>query len=132
MTTKDFIVTIGRRKASVARLYLRSGKGSWQVNGRLPDEYFQGRPSYLKAVQRPMEIAAPDGKFDVKVNVKGGGLTGQAEAIQLALARALEKLDSDLRAPLKEAGLLTQDSRVVERKKYGRPKARKRYQFSKR
>jgi len=122
---------VGRRKTSVARVYLRRGKGEWSVNGRPLAEYFP-RPSYQALVEKPFQTTETVGEYDVQVNVRGGGLTGQAGAIQLGLARALLTEDEDRRIPLRRDGLLTRDPRRVERKKYGRPKARKRFQFSKR
>ncbi len=125
------VVGVGRRKTSVARVYLRPGKGQWTINGRTLAEYFP-RPLHLTQCQKPFEISKTGAQYDVVVNVDGGGLTGQAGAIQLGLSRALVETDESLRSPLKAAGLLTRDPRMVERKKYGRPKARKRFQFSKR
>ena len=124
-------VGIGRRKTSVARVYLRPGKGQWTVNGRPLGDYFP-RSLHVTQCQKALEIGKTGGQYDVVVNVQGGGLTGQAGAIQLGLARALVLADETLRTPLKAAGMLTRDPRMVERKKYGRPKARKRFQFSKR
>ena len=124
-------IGIGRRKTAVARVYLRAGKGNWQINGRPLAEYFP-RPLHVSQCQRPLEVAKTQGQFDVNVNVRGGGLTGQAGAIQLGIARALVASDESLRKALKTEGLLTRDARMVERKKYGQPKARKRFQFSKR
>lgn len=124
-------VGVGRRKTAVARVYLRPGKGGWQINGRTLDMYFP-RPLHAQRCRQPLEVGKAEDSFDIFVNVRGGGPTGQAEAIQLGLARALVVSDEELRGPLKAAGLLTRDPRMVERKKYGRPKARKRFQFSKR
>lgn len=124
-------IGVGRRKTAVARVYLRPGKGNWKVNGRALAEYFP-RQLYAEQCQRPLAVAKAEGQFDIMVNVRGGGLTGQAGAIQLGVARALVAGDEALRPPLKAEGLLTRDARMVERKKYGRPKARKRFQFSKR
>lgn len=124
-------VGIGRRKTSVARVYLRPGKGQWTVNGRPLGEYFP-RSLHATQCQKPLELSKTGAQYDIMVNVKGGGLTGQAGAIQLGLSRALVLADDTLRTPLKAAGMLTRDPRMVERKKYGRPKARKRFQFSKR
>ena len=124
-------VGIGRRKTSVARVYLRPGKGQWTINGRPLGEYFP-RSLHVTQCQKPLEIGKAGAQYDIVVNVKGGGLTGQAGAIQLGLSRALVLADDTLRTPLKAAGMLTRDPRMVERKKYGRPKARKRFQFSKR
>lgn len=122
---------VGRRKTSVARVFLRPGKGRWEVNGRPLAEYFP-RPLHVQQCRRPLEIGKAETHYDVVVNVRGGGLTGQAGAIQLGVARALVVADESLRGPLKAEGFLTRDPRMVERKKYGRPKARKRFQFSKR
>ena len=122
---------VGRRKTSVARVYLRPGKGKWEVNGRALGEYFP-RALHAQQCRRPLEIGKAETHYDVVVNVTGGGVTGQAGAIQLGLARALVKSDESLRGVLKTEGMLTRDPRMVERKKYGQPKARKRFQFSKR
>jgi small subunit ribosomal protein S9 len=122
---------IGRRKTSVARVYVRPGKGEWEINGRSLDTYFPRNSHRLHAAQ-PLEVTENEGTWDVKVVTSGGGLTGQAGAIRLGLARALLELDEDYRDVLREYGMLTRDARKVERKKPGRPKARKRYQFSKR
>jgi len=124
-------IGVGRRKTAVARVYLRPGKGNWTINGRALAEYFP-RPLYVEQCRRPLTVAKSDGQYDVMVNVRGGGLTGQAGAVQLGVARALVAADAAHRPPLKAEGLLTRDARMVERKKYGRPKARKRFQFSKR
>ena len=122
---------VGRRKSSVARVFLRPGSGAWKVNGRELADYFP-RPSSQQAIQEPLSVADLQGRFDVQVTVNGGGLTGQAGAIRLGLSRALALYDADLRKPLREKGMLTRDPREVERKKPGRPGARKRFQFSKR
>ena len=122
---------VGRRKTSVARVYLRPGKGSWEINGRPLAEYFP-RLLHSQQCQKPFEVTRTDNQYDVNVNVMGGGPTGQAGAVQLGIARALVTADDSLRGALKNEGLLTRDPRMVERKKYGRPKARKRFQFSKR
>ena len=121
----------GRRKTSVARVYLRPGKGEWKVNGRTLEEYFP-RSSHQLHASEPLVVADKAGSWDVKVTVDGGGETGQAGAIRLGLARALLRMDGDLRTTLRQHGMLTRDPRAVERKKPGRPKARKRFQFSKR
>lgn len=122
---------VGRRKTSVARVYLRPGAGGWSINGRSLEEYFP-RLSHQQHAREPLMVAEADGRFDVKVTVDGGGLTGQAGAIRLGLARALLDHDQELRPAMRQKGLLTRDPRKVERKKPGRPKARKRFQFSKR
>ncbi len=122
---------VGRRKTSTARVYLRPGSGAFTINHRQPEDYFplEWRRKNLLA---PFEATDTVGKFDVLVNASGGGLTGQAEAIRLGVARALVKFDEEMKKPLRDAGFLTRDPRMVERKKYGQPKARKRFQFSKR
>jgi len=122
---------VGRRKTSVARILIRSGHGQWSINGRPLDDYFP-RPAHRIRVEDPLRVADSESAFDVQVRVKGGGLTGQADAIRLGLARALAANDDEIRATLRESGMLTRDARKVERKKPGRPKARKRFQFSKR
>ena len=125
------IQTVGRRKTSIARVTLRPGSGTWTVNGRPMAEYFP-RPWHQKRAEEAMDAAEAAGQFDVTVRVRGGGLTGQADAIRLGLARALLVNDPDTRSALRSRGLLSRDPRKVERKKPGRPKARKRFQFSKR
>jgi|SRR5688500_2453026 small subunit ribosomal protein S9 len=122
---------LGRRKTSVARVWMKPGTGAWSVNGRPLNDYFP-RMSNQQAVQEPLISAQMQGRFDIKINVDGGGLAGQAGAVRLGIARALLKVDPDLRAGLREKGMLTRDPREVERKKPGRPGARKRFQFSKR
>ncbi|HET9984810.1 MAG TPA: 30S ribosomal protein S9 [Longimicrobiales bacterium] len=122
---------LGRRKTSVARVWLRPGTGKFTVNGRALNEYFP-RLSSQQHVQEPLIAAQQQGRFDVLCNVDGGGLTGQAGAVRLGIARALLQVDPELRAALRERRLLTRDPREVERKKPGRPGARKRFQFSKR
>ncbi len=127
----EVINKIGRRKTSVARLYLSTGNGNISINGRTLENYF---PSEIHKIiiKQPLVIIEADGKYDIKVNVKGGGFKGQAEAIRLAVSRALCEVDAENRPPLKKEGFLTRDPRMVERKKYGRRKARRRFQFSKR
>ncbi|UCC82422.1 MAG: 30S ribosomal protein S9 [Gemmatimonadota bacterium] len=122
---------VGRRKTSVARVYLKRGKGEWQINGRSLADYFP-RSAYQTVLEKPFQATETVGEYDVTANVRGGGLTGQAGAIQLGIARALLVEDEDRRTTLRREGLLTRDPRRVERKKYGQPKARKRFQFSKR
>lgn len=129
--TEAIIHTIGRRKEAVCRVFVRSGSGKWDVNGRTLGDYFP-RPSLVTAIQQPFTATDTLGRFDVQANVSGGGSTGQAGALRLAVARALVKLDEAHRRKLRDLGLLTRDARAVERKKPGRPKARKRFQFSKR
>jgi small subunit ribosomal protein S9 len=127
----DIIHTIGRRKASVARIYMSKGKGNITVNGKDFKDYFPVDTMQYK-LEHPFKTTDLSGKFDVKVNVGGGGTTGQAEAIRLAISRALCELDLENRPALKSEGLLTRDARVVERKKPGQKKARKKFQWVKR
>ncbi|MFM2428248.1 MAG: hypothetical protein RL012_132 [Bacteroidota bacterium] len=122
---------IGRRKTSVARIYWSSGKGAIEVNKRSLENYFPSEVLRM-LVQQPLHQAQVTEQYNIQVNVKGGGLTGQAEAIRLAIARVLCQVNAEYRPGLKQAGYLTRDPRMVERKKYGRKKARKRFQFSKR
>jgi len=127
----EVIHKIGRRKTAVARIYLVPGKGSITVNKKDVNDYFPSATLQYK-VNQPFALTDNEGNFDVKVNVFGGGITGQAEAIRLALSRAMCELDEENRGILKPEGLLTRDPRMVERKKPGQPKARKKFQFSKR
>lgn len=127
----EVINTLGRRKTSVARVYLSKGKGNVIVNNRDYKEFFPVAVLQSKIVQ-PFTLTDTVNKFDVKVNVAGGGINGQVEAIRLGISRALVKLDEDNKPLLKEEGLMTRDPRMVERKKPGQPKARKKFQFSKR
>ena len=127
----ETIHTIGRRKASVDRIYMSKGKGNITVNGKDFKEYFPVDTMQFK-LEQPFKISDLVGKYDVKVNVNGGGNTGQVEAIRLAISRALCELDAENRPALKSDGLLTRDSRVVERKKPGQKKARKKFQWVKR
>ena len=122
---------IGRRKTSIARVYLKKGKGKVLVNNRDLSNYFATAMLQYK-VNQPFALTDTSGKYDVKVSVVGGGMTGQAEAIRLGISRALSILNPDFRATLKPDGLMTRDPRIVERKKFGQKKARKRFQFSKR
>jgi small subunit ribosomal protein S9 len=124
-------IYLGRRKTSVARVILRSGNGKITINGK---EFERAFPLLVNRedITKPLEVTETNGKYDVLVNVKGGGNTGQAQAIRLGIARALIDTNPDFRPALKIEGFLTRDPRMVERKKYGQPKARKRFQFSKR
>jgi len=127
----DMINSVGRRKAAVARVYLTKGEGKITVNGKdfrayFPQQHVQG------SVTDPFATVAAEGIYDVNVNVYGGGFKGQAEAVRMGISRALVKLNEEFKKPLKEKKFLTRDSRAVERKKYGKPKARKSFQFSKR
>jgi small subunit ribosomal protein S9 len=121
----------GRRKTSVARVFLRQGKGIISINGRSLEEYF-GRETARMIVMQPFDVTQTGGGFDIEVNVTGGGSSGQAGAIRHGVTRALMQVNSEFRSPLKKAGFVTRDPRAVERKKYGRHKARKRPQYSKR
>jgi len=121
----------GRRKESIARVWLKRGKGKISVNGGEPSKHF-GRAVLLMIIESPFEVAERKGEFDVVATVKGGGLSGQAGALRHGISHALVNFEPGLRSPLKSKGFLTRDSRVVERKKYGRRKARRSYQFSKR
>lgn len=125
------ILGTGRRKTAVARVLLEPGQGNFFINHRPLEEYFPFSNQRL-LVRLPLEITSTSSQFDVHVTVTGGGLNGQTGAIQHGVARALVNADPDLRAALSKAGMLTRDARMVERKKYGRPGARKRFQFSKR
>lgn len=127
----DLIHAIGRRKEAVCRVFVRPGSGKWDVNGRTLGDYFP-RATLVTAIQQAFVATDTLGRFDVKANIDGGGVTGQAGALRLAVARALVKMDEAHRRKLRDLGLLTRDARAVERKKPGRPKARKRFQFSKR
>jgi len=122
---------IGRRKTSVARVYLSEGKGEVTINKRPLKDYF-GVATLQYKVNQPFALTETEGKYDVAINVDGGGITGQAEAIRLGISRALCEINPDFRASLKPEGLMTRDPRMVERKKFGQKKARKKFQFSKR
>lgn len=127
----ETINSLGRRKAAVARIYLKEGKGNVVVNKRDVKEYFPV-PTQLSKIYQPFQLTGTTGQYDVVVTVAGGGLTGQVEAIRLAVARALVKVNVEYKPVLKAEGLMTRDPRMVERKKPGQKKARKRFQFSKR
>lgn len=127
----EVINTLGRRKAAVARVYLSEGKGKITVNNRELEDFFPTKPLQF-IVKQPLELVEVAGKFDLKINIFGGGIKGQAEAVRLGISRALIEADPEHRDALKKAGFLTRDSRVIERKKPGQPKARKKFQFSKR
>lgn len=127
----EAINTLGRRKTSIARVYMNSGKGSIQINDRDLKDYFPSEVLQI-IVKQPLVKVEEDGNYDIKINVDGGGLKGQAEAIRLGISRALVQANDEHRGPLKSEGFLTRDPRMVERKKYGRRKARRRFQFSKR
>jgi small subunit ribosomal protein S9 len=127
----EVINTSGRRKTSVARAYVTKGSGSIVVNGRDYQEYFK-TPTLHYYVTQSLKVSNAFGEYDVKVNVAGGGITGQAQAIRLAIAKALVEMNAELKKDLRAAGLITRDPRMVERKKFGQKKARARFQFSKR
>tara|TARA_Y100000814_G_scaffold196067_1_gene144100 strand:- start:349 stop:750 length:402 start_codon:yes stop_codon:yes gene_type:complete len=133
MTNNNKISAVGRRKSSIARVHLVKGKGNILINRNKQTllEYFK-RKSLVMELKEPLSLVDFNENYDFMVNIRGGGLTGQARALRLAISRSLEKLNPDLRSILKKAGMLTRDSRVVERKKYGQPGARKKFQFSKR
>ena len=127
----DVINTSGRRKNAVARLYMSEGKGEFTINSRDYKDYFPTGTLQYK-INQPFNLTETAGKFDIKVNVSGGGITGQAEAVRLAISKALVELDAENKPTLKAEGLTTRDPRMVERKKFGQRKARKKVQFSKR
>ena len=127
-----YIQTTGKRKTSIARIFLKEGEGKITINRQKTLEEYFPREAHQRSILTPLALTEQLGKFDLMVNVAGGGPTGQAEAIRHGIARALIESDIELRGTLKDAGLLTRDARIVERKKYGRHKARKSCQFSKR
>jgi len=127
----EILNSIGRRKSAVARVYISEGKGQILVNDRDYKLYFPGEHLHY-IIEQPLQVLQVRDKYDIKVNLIGGGIKGQAEALRLAIARALIKIDAENKITLKAHGFLTRDPREVERKKPGRPKARKRFQFSKR
>ena len=128
----ELINALGRRKSAVARVYVCPGKGNITINGRAMDEYFK-EDTLRYIVRQPMDVTDTLASFDIKANLDGGGIKGQAEALRLAIARALCKVDAEAYRPvLKSNGFLTRDAREVERKKPGQPGARRRFQFSKR
>jgi small subunit ribosomal protein S9 len=129
--SQETIQTVGRRKRSIARVLISQGTGQWTVNGRQMDDYFP-RPTHQIRVVEPLKVTGLEASVDVTVRVRGGGLTGQSDAVRMGLARALVQHDEEHRPALRERGMLTRDARQVERKKPGQPKARKRFQFSKR
>ncbi len=131
MADVETIQSVGRRKAAVARVTMTPGSGAWSINGRSLEEYFL-LLRYREAVKKPLVVTESTDLYDIRVRVSGGGTTGQAEAVRLAVARAVLSADEERRATLRASDLLTRDPRIVERKKPGQPKARKRFQFSKR
>ena len=130
MTQQRFYAT-GKRKSAIARVYMKAGSGNIVVNKRNYDEYFD-RPSLKMIIKQPFEITGKKDQFDLYINVNGGGVAGQAGAVKHGISKALLEYDAELRSILKKAGFLTRDARIKERKKYGQPGARKRFQFSKR
>jgi small subunit ribosomal protein S9 len=130
MTQQRYYAT-GKRKSAIARVYMKAGNGNIVVNKRSYDEYFT-RPSLKMIIKQPLDITGKKDQFDLYVNVSGGGVAGQAGAVKHGISKALLEYDAELRSVLKKAGFLTRDARVKERKKYGQPGARKRFQFSKR
>lgn len=127
----EVINTIGRRKTSVARIYMKPGNGNITVNKKALELYFPFDLHQI-VVKQPLALVSEDGSYDIAINVDGGGIKGQAEAIRMAISRALCEINAEHRPPLKKEGFLTRDSRMVERKKAGRRKARRKFQFSKR
>jgi len=127
----EVINTIGRRKAAIARVYMNDGKGQITVNGRDFKDYFPDKQLHY-VVEQPLNLLEVRDNYDIKVNLDGGGISGQAEALRLGIARALIKVNPEYKSALRAEGFVTRDPRVVERKKPGQPKARKRFQFSKR
>ena len=131
MSEAGIITATGRRKSAIARVRMKPGSGQMLVNGRPMTEYFPREVLHMR-IQNPFEVSANEGRWDVIAKIRGGGVSGQADALRHGISRALEKADESLRAPLKRHGLLTRDARKKERKKYGQKGARARYQFSKR
>lgn len=127
----EVINTSGRRKTSVARAYITKGNGAIEVNGKDYKVYFS-TPTLQYYVTQALNVAKVNGEYDIKANVNGGGITGQAQAIRLAIAKALVEINADYKKDLRAEGLMTRDPRMVERKKFGQKKARRRFQFSKR
>ncbi len=127
----EVVNAVGRRKTAIARVYLNEGKGNITINKKSLEEYFT-LPTLQYIVKQPLELLGVLGQYDIKVNLVGGGFNGQAEALRLGIARALVKVNAEDKAKLRAAGFMTRDPREVERKKPGRPGARKRFQFSKR
>jgi small subunit ribosomal protein S9 len=129
--TQQRYYATGKRKSAIARVYMKAGNGNIVVNKRNYEEYFT-RPSLKMIIKQPFEVTGKNAQFDLYVNVSGGGVAGQAGAVKHGISKALLEYDAELRGVLKKAGFLTRDARVKERKKYGQPGARKKFQFSKR
>lgn len=132
VSKKNQFIATGRRKTSIARVFLKGGKGKFIINGKEPVKYLGDVSSFLNLIKKPLVATQTEAKYDVDAKVHGGGISGQADAIRLGIARALVYINSSYKAVLKSEGLLTRDPRDKERKKYGRKRARKRFQFSKR
>ncbi len=128
----ETIQTVGRRKNSISRAVMVEGQGTIKVNGKMMDEYFHKDETLMATVMEPLKVLKVTNRYDISIKVNGGGSSGQAGAVRHSIARALDKADPSNHGALKKAGFLTRDPRAVERKKPGRPKARKRFQFSKR
>ncbi len=128
----EMIQTVGRRKNSISRAVMVEGQGAITVNGKMMDEYFHKDETLIATVMEPLKVLKATNRYDISIKVNGGGSSGQAGAVRHSIARALDKADQSNHDALKKAGFLTRDPRVVERKKPGRPKARKKFQFSKR
>ena len=129
--TTSIPIKVGRRKTAVARVQLSSGNGAITINGKSAIDFLK-KEEHLKNIMQPFVITATEGTYDVRINVNGGGFRGQIDAIKLGIARSLVEINEELKPPLRKSGFMTRDPRMVERKKYGQPKARKRFQFSKR
>jgi small subunit ribosomal protein S9 len=127
----EMINSIGRRKSSTARIYVTKGSGKITINGKDFKEYFP-MPSTQATIMDPLKTVGTEGQYDIKITVDGGGFKGQSEAIRMAISRSMVKINEEYKKPLKEQKFLTRDAREVERKKFGKPKARKSFQFSKR
>lgn len=130
MTVKSYYAT-GKRKTAIAKVWMKEGNGDYLINKRNFDDYFT-RDTLKRLIQQPLELTGQSGKFDFDIRVAGGGISGQADAIKHGISKALLEYDPTLRTPLKKGGFLRRDSRIKERKKYGQPGARKKFQFSKR
>lgn len=128
---KETYCAVGRRKRAIARVFITPGKGKLEVNGKSLEDFLK-RGNLVRLVKQPLVVTDTEGKYSIKANVKGGGTSGQAGALRLGIARAIIMHDESMRGALKEKGYLTRDSRAKERKKYGQPGARKKFQFSKR
>lgn len=131
-TRKGVHLATGRRKTAIARVFLKPGTGKFLINGKDPEKHLGNVVDYLMLIKKPLQVVNAESKYDIVANVNGGGISGQADAIRLGIARALVKANENNKQKLKDQGLLTRDPRGKERKKYGRKRARKRFQYSKR